>query len=229
GTNADPALVVSMEPGKTVYLLNGVSTTGIHDAVHTIADSCDLDVVIAGRVSARLPEKLPPTSCDRVLDLVVRRTQLEYEIRGAGVVRIARHGELAAERDARAARTKRGIIDDPLPAGRDVDLDFERAPLHDVLALLGQAGGVELALPAQLDATVTVRARHLPWQRALIEVLAASGLGYRTEDTGKRLRIAPLAELDAERASRDRAKPGSSVLPARKAEVPDQRSEGSAE
>jgi Protein kinase domain len=195
----DTALVVPMEPGKTVYLVDGVSNTGIHDAVHTIARSCDLDVVMAGRVAAWLPDKLPATSCDRVLDLVVRRTQLAYETRGAGIVRIARRDELSAEREARAERAKLGIVDDPLPQGRDVDLDFRRIPLRNLLALLAQAGGVDLAQSVPVDATVTVHTQHVPWQRALIEVLAATGMGYRYQESGKHLRIAPLAELDAER------------------------------
>ena len=199
---SDVELVVPMERGRTVYLLDGIAMSGLHDAVHTIARSCDLDVVIAGQIAGQLPQNLPPIRCDDALHMLVRWTQLEYETRGGGIVRIARRGELAAERDASATRRKRGIAADALPAGRDVDLDFERAPLRDVLALLAQAGGVELALPAGLDATVTVRTRHLPWQRALVEVLAASGMGYRYQESGKRLRIAPLAELDAERAPR---------------------------
>jgi hypothetical protein len=193
-------LIVPMEHGRTVYLLDGLAMSGIHDAVHTIAQSCNLDVVMAGRIAGKLPQKLPPIRCDHALDMLVRWTQLEYENRGGGIVRIARRGELTTERDANATRTKRGVAADALPSGRDVDLDFERAPLRDVLALLAQAGGVELALPAGLDATVTVRARHLPWRLALVEVLAASGMGYRYQESGKQLRIAPVAELDAERA-----------------------------
>jgi hypothetical protein len=83
--------------------------------------------------------------------------------------------------------------------GGPIDLDFRQAPTRDVLQLLAGAGGVEATLPAELGGTVTIHVRHMAWDRALVVVLDTAGLGYRYPAAGKRLRIAPRPELDAER------------------------------
>ncbi|HEX8107699.1 MAG TPA: hypothetical protein VF516_08210 [Kofleriaceae bacterium] len=65
--------------------------------------------------------------------------------------------------------------------------------------MLARIGGVAATLPDAIDGTVTVHVTHMAWDRALVVVLETAGLGHRYQAAGKQLRIAPLAELDAER------------------------------
>ncbi len=181
--------------------LPGVASTALHDAVQAIGRTCDMNLVLPGAAVGELlaVPALPPLRCDRALDVLARRTGLSYEVRGAGIVEVGRPIDLTAEHGARARRMQRGIVDDPLPPGQAVDLDFRQAPIRDVVQLLAGAGGVEATLPTALGGTVTIHVRRMAWDRALVVVLETASLGYRYQAAGKRLRIAPLGELDAER------------------------------
>jgi hypothetical protein len=191
-TSGDHARLVRLpRPGPT--------STAVHDAVRTIAEECDLSLVMPGVVTSDRRDELPPVPCDRALDVLTRSTGLAYEVGDAGILRIARGSDLTAARSARADRTRRGIVDDPLPGGQHVSLKFGQAPIRDMIELLAGSGGVRAALPAKLDGTVTVHVARVAWDRALIAVLDTAGLGYRYDAASKRLRIAPRAELDAER------------------------------
>jgi len=176
----------------------GGPTMALPDAVQAIGRSCELDVILPGDVRGELPGDVPPMRCDRILDFVTRSTGLTYGISEAGIRQVARTTDLVAEHRVRADRARHGIVDDPLPPG-DVDLDVRAAPIRDVIQLLAGAGGVNPELPHTLDGSVTIHLAHVAWDRALVAVLGTAGLGYRYQAAGKRLRIAPISELDAER------------------------------
>jgi type IV pilus assembly protein PilQ len=80
--------------------------------------------------------------------------------------------------------------------GATVDFDFKDAPIHDLLRILADTGGVNIVVPDTVDAKVTVRLKRVPWDQALEVILASHDLWYRRE--GNLYRIAPRKELDAE-------------------------------
>ncbi len=80
--------------------------------------------------------------------------------------------------------------------GATVEFDFKDAPIHDLLRIIADTGGVNIVVPDTIDAKVTVRLKRVPWDQALEVILASHGLWYRRE--GNLYRIAPRKELDAE-------------------------------
>jgi type IV pilus assembly protein PilQ len=80
--------------------------------------------------------------------------------------------------------------------GQTVEFDFKDAPIHDLLRIIADTGGVNIVVPDTIDAKVTVRLKRVPWDQALEVILASHGLWYRRE--GNLFRIAPRKELDAE-------------------------------
>jgi type IV pilus assembly protein PilQ len=80
--------------------------------------------------------------------------------------------------------------------GAAVEFDFKDAPIHDLLRIIADTGGVNIVVPDTIDAKVTVRLKRVPWDQALEVILASHGLWYRRE--GNLYRIAPRKELDAE-------------------------------
>jgi type IV pilus assembly protein PilQ len=80
--------------------------------------------------------------------------------------------------------------------GRKIDLDFKDADIHNLLRLLADVGGVNIVIPDEIRASVTVRLRNVPWDQALEVILQSKGLWYRRE--GSLIRIAARKVLDAE-------------------------------
>jgi type IV pilus assembly protein PilQ len=80
--------------------------------------------------------------------------------------------------------------------GPTVELDFKEAPIHDLLRLLSDVGKVNIVVPDEVDAKVTVRMKRVPWDQALEVILASKGLWYRQE--GNLIRIAQRKALDEE-------------------------------
>ena len=73
----------------------------------------------------------------------------------------------------------RVIADPPAPEpahhGRRIDLDVKGADIHDVLRLLADAGRVSIVVGDDVQGSVTVRMRQVPWDRALDVILRAKG------------------------------------------------------
>ena len=80
--------------------------------------------------------------------------------------------------------------------GTKIDLDLKDVDIHNVMRLLADVGGINIVVPDDVKAQVTVRLRQVPWDQALEVVLASKGLWYRRE--GNLYRIAPRKQLDAE-------------------------------
>ncbi len=80
--------------------------------------------------------------------------------------------------------------------GRKIDLDFKDADIHNLLRLLADVGAVNVVIPDNIKAKVTVRLKRVPWDQALEVILASKGLWYRRE--GNLYRVAPRKELDTE-------------------------------
>lgn len=81
--------------------------------------------------------------------------------------------------------------------GQKIDLDYKRSDIHDLMRLLAAVGGVNIIVPDDISARVTIRLRRVPWDQALDVILASKGLGFKMEGP-KLYRIATRKELDAE-------------------------------
>ncbi len=81
--------------------------------------------------------------------------------------------------------------------GQKIDLDYKKSDIHDLMRLLADVGGVNIIVPDDITARVTIRLRRVPWDQALDVILASKGLGYKMEGPGL-YRIATRKELDAE-------------------------------
>jgi len=81
--------------------------------------------------------------------------------------------------------------------GRRIDLDFKDADIHNILRLLAEVGGVNVVTADDVDGTVTIRMRNVPWDQALDVILQAKGLGMVRR--GNLIRVAPRDSLEKER------------------------------
>jgi type IV pilus assembly protein PilQ len=81
--------------------------------------------------------------------------------------------------------------------GRRVDLDLKDADIHNVLRLLADVGQTNIVTADNVQGSVTIRMRNVPWDQALDVVLQSKGLGMVRQ--GNMIRVAPLAELEKER------------------------------
>ncbi len=80
--------------------------------------------------------------------------------------------------------------------GTKIDIDLKDVDIHNVMRLLADVGGINIVVPDDVKARVTVRLRQVPWDQALEVILASKGLWYRRQ--GNLYRIATRKELDAE-------------------------------
>ena len=81
--------------------------------------------------------------------------------------------------------------------GRRIDLDLKDADIHNVLRLLADVGQVNVVTADNVQGSVTIKMRNVPWDQALDVVLQAKGLGMVRG--GNMIRVAPLADLEKER------------------------------
>jgi len=85
----------------------------------------------------------------------------------------------AARRDSPAVLVvARGSTDAAVLGGAPITVDFERAPLDDVLAAIAPALGQPLGAARGVEAEVSIHLDDVPAGAALAEVLRHTGLGY---------------------------------------------------
>jgi type II secretory pathway component HofQ len=84
----------------------------------------------------------------------------------------------------------------PPREAKRISLDVTRANVHDVLRMLADVGRLNLVVAEEVQGTVTLKLRDVPWSEALDVVLASRGLGM--ERRGNILRVAPLKVLQEE-------------------------------
>ena len=85
---------------------------------------------------------------------------------------------------------------------RRISLDVSKADVHDVLRMLADVGRLNLVTSDDVQGTVTLKLRNVPWGEALDVVLSSRGLGM--ERQGNILRVAPLKALQEEADARER-------------------------
>ena len=84
----------------------------------------------------------------------------------------------------------------PPKESRRISLEVTKANVHDVLRMLADVGRMNLVVADEVQGTVTLTLRNVPWTQALDMVLRARGLGM--EQRGNILRVAPLKTLQEE-------------------------------
>ncbi|MDF3069084.1 MAG: hypothetical protein K0R38_4685 [Polyangiaceae bacterium] len=82
-------------------------------------------------------------------------------------------------------------------SGRRIDLDLKDADVHNVLRLLADVGQVNIVTADNVQGSVTIRMRNVPWDQALDIVLQSKNLGMVRQ--ANMIRVAPLADLEKER------------------------------
>ena len=85
-------------------------------------------------------------------------------------------------------------------SGNPISLDFQGADLRAVLRTFAEVSGLNIVIDPQVQGTVDVALRDVPWDQALDIILRANKLGYSVD--GTIVRIAPLSTLSAEEKER---------------------------
>ncbi len=80
--------------------------------------------------------------------------------------------------------------------GRKIDLEYKDADIHNLLRLLADVGAVNMVIPDDVKAKVTVRLKNVPWDQALEVILSSKKLWYTRE--GNLVRIDQREVLDKE-------------------------------
>ena len=88
----------------------------------------------------------------------------------------------------------------PRYTGNPVSLDFQGADLRAVLRTFSEISGLNLVIDPNINGTVDVALRDVPWDQALDIILRANKLGYVVD--GTIVRIAPLTVLASEEEER---------------------------
>ncbi|MCC6521447.1 MAG: type IV pilus secretin PilQ [Polyangiaceae bacterium] len=81
--------------------------------------------------------------------------------------------------------------------GRRIDLDLKDADIHNVLRMIADVGNVNIVTADNVDGTVSIRMRNVPWDQALDTVLQAKKLGMVRQ--GNIIRVALMEDLNKER------------------------------
>ncbi len=84
--------------------------------------------------------------------------------------------------------------------GDPVSLDFQNADLRAVLRTFTEISSLNIVIDPNVQGSVDVSLRDVPWDQAFDIILRANSLGYEVEGTV--VRIAPLSVLQAETAAR---------------------------
>ncbi|MCB9026155.1 MAG: type IV pilus secretin PilQ [Bdellovibrionaceae bacterium] len=80
--------------------------------------------------------------------------------------------------------------------GKPISIQVEDTGIKDVLEMIAEEAGLNLALPEQLGGKITLKLRKVPWDQAFILILKQNGLGYIRE--GNVIRIDALQKLEEE-------------------------------
>ncbi len=116
-----------------------------------------------GTVSASF-ENVP---WDRVLDLVLMASGLDFETRGDVQIIATREGL----RNLHASRHRE-------PVGDAISLDFKDGDIQDILRLFADISGLNIVVLPGIQGSVTAKLDRLPWDEALFLFLNSQGLAF---------------------------------------------------
>ncbi|MCB0356941.1 MAG: type IV pilus secretin PilQ, partial [Bdellovibrionales bacterium] len=80
--------------------------------------------------------------------------------------------------------------------GKPISIQVDNTGIKDVLEMIAEEAGLNLALPNELGGTISLKLRKVPWDQAFILILKSNGLGYVRE--GNVIRVDSLAKLGQE-------------------------------
>ena len=89
--------------------------------------------------------------------------------------------------------------------GRKIDLEYKDADIHNLLRLLADVGAVNMVIPDDITAKVTVRLKNVPWDQALEVILASKKLWYTREGNLVRIDQRDVLDKEAEDENKRRA------------------------
>jgi type IV pilus assembly protein PilQ len=93
-----------------------------------------------------------------------------------------------------------GLLGQQRYTGRRIDIDLKDADIHNVLRLLADTGHINIVTADEVNGTITIKMKNVPWDQVLDVVLQAKSLGMVRQ--GNIVRVAPLAQLQKEREYR---------------------------
>lgn len=84
-------------------------------------------------------------------------------------------------------------------SGRKINIDIKDGDLHNILRLLAKEGNVNIVTSDEVEGTVTMHLKLVPWDQALDIILRTKGLDMVRE--GDIIRVAPAKTIADERAN----------------------------
>jgi len=80
--------------------------------------------------------------------------------------------------------------------GRPISIEVRDTPIRDVINLIAEQSGANIVLGSEVEGTITLKLRQIPWDEALLIVMKTKNLGYVRQ--GSILRVAPYEALQKE-------------------------------
>ncbi len=177
----------------------------IHEVLRFIADVGEVNLVVPDEIRGLITVQLKAVPWDQALEVILEAEGLWYRYRpSAKLIRVASRRQLdledmtELERAEQRAQWGAIVVHEAVPDGRAIDLDFQDADIHNLLRLLADVGGVNIVVPDEVRAKVTVRLKGVPWNQAMEVILESKGLGYRYRKSANVVRIASQRQLDLE-------------------------------
>jgi type IV pilus assembly protein PilQ len=152
------------------------------------------------RTVARERESEQPKVITSVLDLEKGDTNLGEPVAMNGKTPPKLKVETVEAAEAGFTTMVNGQLRKGRYSGRRIDLDLKDSDIHNVLRFIADVGKVNIVTADDVQGSVTIRMRNVPWDQALDVVLQAKGLGMVRG--GNLIRVAPLAALQKERELR---------------------------
>ncbi len=80
--------------------------------------------------------------------------------------------------------------------GRKISIEMNSMDIRDAIKFISDESGANIIFSDEVQGTISLKLKQVPWDQALLMVMRAKKLGYTRQGTV--LRIAPLAELKSE-------------------------------
>src|SRR5699024_7026233 len=91
---------------------------------------------------------------------------------------------------AQRARPRMNV---PNYSGEKISLSFQKMDIRSVLQIIAEVANVNMVVADNVQGTVTLRLKNVPWDQALHLVLSSHGLGMQR--VGNVMKIAPLGQI----------------------------------
>ncbi|MEO0335778.1 MAG: secretin N-terminal domain-containing protein, partial [Pseudomonadota bacterium] len=169
------------------------------NSLYVIPSADGAAVADGGEVSPELApeEMMEETAAEEMVEDVEGASELVAEEEAVDVV--------SAANDRQALGSK--SLDEFLTGnskfyGRPISIQVKYADILDVLAFISAESGTNMIIAENVQGTISLKLREVPWDQALVTVMKAKGLGYVRE--GSVIRVATLSSLQQEaREARD--------------------------